>query len=150
MLEIRQVENKEKYLDLLLEADPDKEVVEKYIKDADMYGLFDNDRILAEIIITKVDNNICELKNIATTEESRGKGYGKKLIQYVATLYKSKYMKMIVGTTQNNIPFYVKCGFDKYYKTEYNFFINNYTEEVWDGDLHCINMYYYYMDLIKD
>lgn len=150
MLEIRQVENKEKYLDLLLEADPDKEVVKKYIKDADMYGLFDNDRILAEIIITKVDNNICELKNIATTEESRGKGYGKKLIQYVATLYKSKYTKMIVGTTQNNIPFYVKCGFDKYYKTEYNFFINNYTEEVWDGDLHCIDMYYYYMDLIKD
>lgn len=149
MVEIKQIYDKEKYMNLILEADPDKEVVKKYIKDADMYGLFDNDRILAEVIITKVDNNICELKNIATTEESRGKGYGKKLIQYVATLYKNKYTKMIVGTTQNNIPFYVKCGFDKYYKTEYNFFVNNYTEEVWDGDLHCIDMYYYYMDLIK-
>lgn len=149
MVEIKQIYDKEKYMNLILEADPDKEVVKKYIKDADMYGLFDNDRILAEVIITKVDNNICELKNIATTKESRGKGYGKKLIQYVATLYKNKYTKMIVGTTQNNIPFYVKCGFDKYYKTEYNFFVNNYTEEVWDGDLHCIDMYYYYMDLIK-
>lgn len=53
---------------------------------------------------------------------------------------------MIVRTTQNNIPFYVKSGFDRYYKTDYNFFVNNYKEEVWDGDLHCIDMYYY-MDL---
>lgn len=47
---------------------------------------------------------------------------------------------MIVGTTQNNIPFYVKYGFDKYYKTEYNFFLDNYNKEVWDGNLHCIDM----------
>lgn len=54
---------------------------------------------------------------------------------------------MIVGTTENNIPFYVKCGFDKYYKTIKNFFTDNYSEEVWDGDLQCIDMYYYYINL---
>ena len=147
MAEIKQIFEKEKYMDLILEADPDKEIVEKYIKDAEMYGLFENKKILAEIIITKVDNNICELKNIATKEDARGNGYGKKLIQEVTKLYKNKHKKMIVGTTQNNIPFYVKCGFDKYYKTEYNFFVNNYKEEIWDGNLHCIDMYYYYMEL---
>ena len=83
MLEIKQIFEKEKYMDLILEADPDKEIVEKYIKDAEMYGLFENEKILAEIIITKVDNNICELKNIATKEDVRGNGYGKKLIQEV-------------------------------------------------------------------
>lgn len=149
MIEIKQIYEKEKYMNLILEADPEKEIVEKYIKEADMYGLFKQDEILAEIIITKVDNNICELKNIATMEKARGKGYGKKLIQYIMPIYANKYKKMIVGTTQNNIPFYVKCGFDKYYKTEYNFFVDNYTEEVWDEDLHCIDMYYYYIDLQK-
>lgn len=59
-------------------ADPDKEVVEKYIKDSDMYGLFEHDKLLAEIIITKVDKDTCELKNIATIEDARGKGYEKK------------------------------------------------------------------------
>ena len=117
MLEIKQIFEKEKYIDLVLEADPDKEIVEKYIDDSDMYGLFEEGEILAEVIITKVNDNICELKNIATAKLSRGKGYGKKLIQYVIQLYKNKYKKMIVGTTENNIPFYVKCGFDKYYKT---------------------------------
>lgn len=50
---------------------------------------------------------------------------------------------MIVGTTQNYISFYVKCGFDKYYKTEYKFFADNYNEEIWNRDLRCIDMYYY-------
>ena len=83
MLEIKQIFEKEKYIDLVLEADPDKEIVEKYIDDSDMYGLFEEGEILAEVIITKVNDNICELKNIATAKLSRGKGYGKKLIQYV-------------------------------------------------------------------
>ena len=56
---------------------------------------------------------------------------------------------MIVGTTENNIPFYVKCGFDRYYKTVKNFFTDNYKEAIWDGNLQCIDMYYYYMDLTK-
>ena len=49
--------------------------------------------------------------------------------------YKQKYDRMLVGTTENNIPFYVKQGFDKYEKTIKNFFIDNYKEEVKDGDL---------------
>ena len=41
------------------------------------------------------------------------------------------------------IPFYVLNGFTKYYKTIKNFFVDNYKEEIWDVDLHCIDMYYY-------
>ncbi len=78
MLEIKQIYDKEKCMELILKADPDKEVVEKYIKDSDMYGLFEHDKLLAEIIITKVDKDTCELKNIATIEDARRKGYGKK------------------------------------------------------------------------
>lgn len=149
MSQIKQILEKEKYMYLLLEADPEQEVVEKYLKDSNIYGIFEADNVMSIIVITKVDNDICELKNIATIKEARGKGYGKKLIEQIATLYKDKYKKMIVGTTENNIPFYVKCGFDKYYKTAKNFFVDNYKEPIWDGDLQCIDMYYYYMDLTK-
>ena len=31
-----------------------------------------------------------------------------------------------------------------YYK---NFFVDNYKEEIWDGDLHCTDMYYYSKEL---
>ena len=95
------------------------------------------------------DEDTVELKNIATKKEFRGNGYGKKMLKYLADNYKQKYKKMLVGTTENNIPFYVKQGFDKYEKTIKNFFVENYDEEIWDGDLHCIDMYCYSKDLKK-
>lgn len=83
MIEIKQIYNKEQYIDLLLEADPEKAIVEKYLQESEMYGLFEDDKIVAEVVITKVDNDICELKNIATVEIARGKGYGKQLIHLI-------------------------------------------------------------------
>lgn len=141
IVEIKQ--GKELYIDLLLEADPDKDVVMKYLNDGEMYILKDKEKILAEIVITKIDDETCELKNIATKEEARGKGYASKMIKYIFDVYSSKYKRMIVGTTENMIPFYVLNGFTKYHHTVKNFFLDNYKEEVWDGDLHCIDMYYY-------
>ncbi len=150
-IEIKKIdENKEKYMKLLLEADPQEDIVRNYLKDGDMYVLLKDDEIICEAVITKVNEDIVELKNIATLERYRGKGYAKQLIKYLFGNYKQKYKKMIVGTTENNIPFYVKQGFDKYYKTVKNFFVDNYYEEIWDGDLHCIDMYYYAKDLKRE
>ena len=143
----KEKDNKEQYMDLLLEADPEKEVVEKYLKDGELFVLTYKDDVACVAIVTKIDEDIVELKNIATAEKYRGQGHGKKIIKYLFDNYKQRYEKMIVGTTENNIPFYVKVGFDKYYKTIKNFFVDNYKEEVWDGDLHCIDMYYYSKDL---
>ena len=144
----KEKDNKEQYMDLLLEADPEKEVVEKYLKDGELFVLTYKEDVICVAVVTKV-NNTCELKNIATKEEYRGQGYGKKILKYLADNYKQKYDKMIVGTTENNIPFYVKQGFDKYEKTIKNYFVDNYDEEIWDGDLQCIDMYYYSKNLKK-
>ena len=142
--------NKEQYMELFLEADPDKEIIEKYLQNGELFVLSYNEDVICVAVVTKVDDNTCELKNIATAEKYRGQGYGKKLIKYLFDNYRQKCDKMIVGTSENNIPFYVKAGFDKYYKTIKNFFVDNYPEEIWDGDLQCIDMYYYSKDLKKD
>lgn len=143
------VKDKEKYLNLLLEADPEEDVVKAYLDKGDMFvGIVDG-KAVAEIVITKVNDDECELKNIATLPEARGNGYAQKLIKYVFEEYKGKYKKMIVGTTENMIPYYVLNGFTRYHHTVKNFFIDNYKEPIYDGDLHCIDMYYYYKDLEK-
>ena len=142
-------DNKEQYLDLLLEADPSKEIVDKYLADGELFILTYQDEPVCVAVIIKIDNDTIELKNIATKEEYRGKGYAKKMIKYLTDNYKQKYKKMIVGTTENNIPFYVKQGFDRYEKTVKNFFIDNYKEEIWDNNLHCIDLIYYAKDLKK-
>ncbi|MBR3696944.1 MAG: epoxyqueuosine reductase QueH [Clostridia bacterium] len=145
----KEKDNKEKYMDLLLEADPEKEIVEKYLQAGELFVLTYKEEVICVSVIIKIDDKTCELKNIATAKKYREQGYGKKMIKYLFDNYKQKYKKMIVGTSENNIPFYVKAGFDKYYKTIKNFFIDNYKKEIIDGDLHCIDMYYYYKDLTK-
>ena len=142
-------DNKEQYLNLLLEADPEKEVIEKYLGDGELFALTYKEETVCVAVVIKVDENTCELKNIATAEKHRGQGYGKKMIKYLFDNYKQKYKKMLVGTSENNIPFYVKQGFDKYEKTIKNYFVDNYAKEIWDGDLQCIDMYYYSKDLKK-
>ena len=143
-------EDKEQYLDLLLEADPSKEMIDKYLTDGELFVLTYKDNIAGIAVVTVIDNKTIELKNIATKEEYRGKGFAKKMIKYLVDNYKTKYEKMIVGTTENYIPFYVKQGFDKYEKTIKNFFTDNYDEEeIKEGNLICTDMFYYSKDLKK-
>ena len=146
---VKKIENKNDYLDLLLDADPPKTSINKYLDDSDVYGLQVEENIVSLAVILHIDKNTLELKNLVTKKEYRGKGYAKKLLKSLCGNYKQKYNKMLVGTSENNIPFYVKQGFDKYEKTIKNYFVDNYDEEIWDGDLQCIDMYYYSKDLKK-
>ena len=146
---VKKIENKDEYLDLLLDADPSKASIDKYLGDSDVYGLQVDKNIVSLAVICTISKNTLELKNLVTKKEYRGKGYAKKLLKSLCGNYKQKYNKMLVGTSENNIPFYVKQGFDKYEKTIKNYFVDNYAEEIWDGDLHCIDMYYYSKDLKK-
>ncbi len=148
-LQVKKIENKEDYIDLLLEADPSKYMIYKYLSDSDVYALKKEDEIICIAAILPISRKTLELKNIVTKEEYRGKGYAKILLKSLCGNYKQKYSKMIVGTTENNIPFYVKQGFDKYEKTIKNFFIDNYEEEIKDGELVCTDMIYYSKDLKK-
>lgn len=145
----KEIDNKEQYLDLLLEADPSKEMVNKYLSDGELFVLTYNDEPVCIAVTIKKDSDTVELKNIVTKENYRENGYAKKMIKYLVDNYKTRYKKMIVGTTQNNIPFYVKQGFDKYEKTIKNFFTDNYGEEIKDGGLICTDLIYYSKNLKK-
>lgn len=140
---IREVSNKKDYMNLLLLADPDIKMINKYINKCRMFVLFENDIAICQACVVEVDKDICELKNISTLPKYRKKGYSKTMFQFLFDEYRVKYKSMIVGTTENMIPYYVLNGFTNYYKTIKNFFTDNYSEEVWDGNLHCIDMYYY-------
>jgi predicted adenine nucleotide alpha hydrolase (AANH) superfamily ATPase/N-acetylglutamate synthase-like GNAT family acetyltransferase len=141
--------NKEQYINLLLEADQSKDMINRYLKNADLFVLTYNESIACVALVSKIDENTVELKNIVTKKEYRGKGYGKKMLKYLADNYKVRYKKMIVGTSENNIPFYVKQGFDKYEKTVKNFWEDNYDEKIRNENAICIDKYYYSKNLNK-
>lgn len=148
-LQVKKIENKEDYMEMFLEADPSKDMIHKYLNDSNVYALKKENEIICIAAILPISHKTLELKNIVTKEEYRGKGYAKILLKSLCGNYKQKYNRMLVGTTENNIPFYVKQGFDKYEKTIKNFFIDNYEEEIKDGELVCTDMIYYSKDLKK-
>lgn len=56
--------NKKEYIDLLLLADEQEDMIDKYLERGDMLVLDDNG-IKAECVITKEGEGVYELKNIA-------------------------------------------------------------------------------------
>ena len=83
-------ENKKQFLPLLLLADEQEDMINRYLDKGTMYVL-DDDGVKCECVVTDEGNGILEIKNIATEPEYQGKGYGKVLIDFVAAKYKGRY-----------------------------------------------------------
>ena len=79
-------ENKKQYLDLLLLADEQEDMVDRYLDNGKMYVLDDNG-VKCECVINDEENDILEIKNIATVPEYQGKGYARALIEFIVNNY---------------------------------------------------------------
>ena len=107
-MKIREVdENKKQFISLLLLADEQENMVDRYLEKGTMYVLEDGD-VKAECVVTDEDNGILEIKNIAVDPQNQGKGYGKALIDFLASKYADEYSVLQVGTGDSplTIPFY--------------------------------------------
>ena len=81
-VEIRRVEtNKKQYLALLLLADEQEDMIDRYLERGSMYVLED-DGVKAECVVTDEGGGVLELKNIAVEPDFQGKGYGKALVDF--------------------------------------------------------------------
>jgi len=140
-------DNKKQYLDLLLLADEQENMIDKYLENGDMFALFDDD-LKSICVVTAIDNKTCELKNIATYEKYQSKGYGKALIKFIFDFYKNNYKTMLVGTgeTPTILSFYESCGFKKSYRIK-NFFTDNYDHPMFEDGIQLIDMVYLKKDL---
>lgn len=135
-------DNKKQYLSLLLLADEQENMIDRYIDKGTMYVLEDNG-IKSECIITDEGNGILEIKNIATVPEYQGKGYGKILIDFIAVKHKNHYSVLQVGTGDSplTIPFYEKCGFVRSHSIP-NFFTDNYDHPIYECGIQLVDMIY--------
>lgn len=135
-------ENKKKYMDLLLLADEQEDMIEKYLEKGAMYVLEDNG-IKGECVVTEEDKRILEIKNLAVVPECHRKGYGKALIEFIEETYRGKYAILQVGTGDSplTIPFYEKCGFVRSHSVK-NFFADNYDHPIYEGGVQLKDMIY--------
>ena len=140
---IREVnENKKQFISLLLLADEQENMIDRYIEKGTMYVLED-DNVKAECVVTDEGNGILEIKNIAVNPENQGMGYGKTLIDFIASQYADEYSILQVGTGDSplTIPFYEKCGFVRSHIIS-NFFIDNYDRPIYESGIQLVDMVY--------
>ncbi len=135
-------ENKKQYLTLLLLADEQEDMIDRYIKKGTMYVLDDNG-IKCECVVTDEGNGILEIKNIATVPEYQKKGYGKTMIDFLIQKYKDRYQILQAGTGDSplTIPFYEKCGFVRSHCIK-NFFLDHYNHPIYECGVQLTDMVY--------
>ena len=147
-MEIREVEtNKKLYLDLLLLADEQEDMVDRYLERGTMYVLEDGG-VRAECVVTDEGDGILELKNIAVEPDAQGRGYGKALIDFLIRTYKEQYAVLQVGTgySPSTIPFYESCGFRRHHLVK-NFFTDHYDHPIYEGEVQLVDMVYLQREL---
>ncbi len=98
--------NKKDYLSLLLLADEQENMIDRYLDRGTMYALID-DGVKAECVVTDEGDGVLEIKNIAVLPAYHGMGYGKALIEFIAKKYRGQYSALQVGTGDSplTIPF---------------------------------------------
>ena len=134
--------DKKEFLDLLLLADEQESMVDRYLERGDMFVLYDNG-LKAACVVTREGEGIYEIKNIATVPEYQGKGYARALIEFVINNYRGKYSILQVGTGDSplSIPFYEKCGFVRSHSIP-NFFTDNYDHPIYESGIQLVDMVY--------
>ena len=147
-MEIRKVEtNKKQYLSLLLLADEQEDIVDRYLERGFMYVLED-DGVKAECVVTDEGNGVLELKNIAVAPAAQGRGYGKALVDFLIRTYTGQYAVLQVGTgdSPSTIPFYEACGFYRHHLVK-NFFTDHYDHPIYECGVQLVDMVYLQMEL---
>ena len=147
-MKIRKVEkDKKQYLDLLLLADEQEDMIDRYLERGTMYVLEDNG-VKTECVVTDEGNGILELKNIAVEPAFQSKGYGKALIDFLIQTYKGHYAVLQVGTgdSPSTIPFYESCGFRRHHLVK-NFFTEHYDHPIYECGVQLVDMVYLQREL---
>ena len=140
-------DNKKDYIDLLLLADEQEDMIDRYLERGKMFVL-DDGGIAAECVVTDEGGGVLEIKNIAVNPAHQNIGYGKRLIDFISEKYNRSHSVLQAGTGDSplTVPFYKKCGFE-FSHTVPNFFIDNYDHPIIECGIQLKDMIYFKKNL---
>ena len=140
---LKKIEDKKKNLDLLLLADPEEKAIDKYINDCEVFEFYHKDILVGQGAMMQLSFITYEIKNFAIYEKFHNCGYGKILINLLCEKYLESFKNkdIIVGTSEQGVGFYKKCGFQFSHIVK-NFFITNYKQPIFENGIQCKDMFY--------
>lgn len=125
-------------------------MINKYIYKSDVFVLFDKNEPRSICALTPINNEIIEIKNLATSPAFQKQGYASYLLNFIFDKYKKSAKYIILGTGENleTINFYKKRGFVETHRIK-NFFTKNYDHPIFENGIQLCDMIYMKKDLLK-
>ena len=128
---------------LLLLADPSRELIDEYLKNSLVFIASLNSEPIGIYVLYPLPGERAEIKNIAVAKEHQGKGIGKLLLAHASQTAKQNGFRFIcIGTADSSIAqiaLYQKQGFSPA-GIKKEFFLNNYPEPVSENGRQAIDM----------
>lgn len=142
-LEIRKLGHSEKPpMDLLLNADPSEEMINKYLYAGECFIAEVEQEIVGVFVLMPNTAHEVEIKNISVVEAYQHQGVGKDIIKYVVRIAKLEgYEDLIVKTadvSKDAIKFYEKMKF-VYDFTVKGYFVQYYDEPIMENGQQAID-----------
>lgn len=143
-IHIRKLDEDEKFpLELLLLADPSRELIENYVNRGECFIAEFEQKTIGVYVLLPTRPETVELVNVAVVEDQQGRGIGKRLVLNAIRVAKAKGYKTIeVGTGNSSVgqlALYQKCGF-RITGVDRDFFVRHYSEKIFENGIQCIDM----------
>lgn len=134
---------KKDFLSLLLLADEQESMIDRYLERGEMFAMREGEKTLAVIVVTNEGEGVLEIKNLAVSPDAQKRGYGRAMIDFVARHHAGRYHTLLVGTGDSpfTVPFYEKCGFVRSHAVK-DFFAENYDHPIIEGGVLLRDMVY--------
>ena len=140
-------ENKKAFLDLLLLADEQEDMIDKYLARGTLFALYDSG-LKSVCVVTDEGHGTFEIQSLATYPRFQRRGYGRYLMNHVCEYYRDIGDVVILGT--GDIPgilaFYEKSGFVFSHKIE-NYFLEHYNEPMFEEGIQLKDKVYLKRDI---
>lgn len=130
-------------MDLLLLADPSRELVEEYVQRGQCYLAEEDGEVIGVYVLLPTRPQTVEIVNVAVAEAHQGRGIGKQLVKHaIQTAIAQGYKTVEIGTGNSSIgqlALYQKCGF-RITGIDRDFFIRHYAEPIFENGIPCRDM----------
>lgn len=135
--------DKKQYLDLLLLADEQEDMIERYLPRAWLFTLTDGGEVVCVCAVVQETADVAEIKNIAVLPKKQRQGYGSRMLAYVCNAWRGKACVMQVGTgdVPATVGFYERNGF-RYSHRVKDFFTDNYDHPIVEDGILLRDMVY--------
>jgi N-acetylglutamate synthase-like GNAT family acetyltransferase len=81
-------------------------------KDDMLIGAFDDEKMLACCLVTRIDDSTCKLRQMAVQNSVQGKGIGFTMMTFAENVARDRgFKKMIMHARKTAIGFYEKLGY---------------------------------------